>query len=246
MQALIPELKTRLASRRMQLVDLYQLLFENEDKALQQEAYENLRANVQDAASIISMATAQQENWESFEYLDMQQSQTAPFYAWLEIKIKDSILTTVHPSEHKRKQSARHLACLSWIEAYLKDALVSPEQRVQPELKEFLIEAVEKVDQKPKEADASSSDAIAGLEHPILSKPLKDGQKFISLLMEVCQGLQWPSPEFEFQEEEGYFICECQLMAMGQRFVGEASATKKQRAKHLAARVVMEQLQGQV
>jgi Double-stranded RNA binding motif len=119
---------------------------------------------------------------------------------------------------------------------YLKDALVPPEQQIQPELKESLIEAAEKIDQKQKQADASSSDAIAKLKHPILSKPLKDGQMFVSLLMEVCQGLQWPIPEFEFQEEDGYFVCECQLMAMGQRFMGTGTATKKQRAKHLAAR----------
>jgi dsRNA-specific ribonuclease len=69
---------------------------------------------------------------------------------------------------------------------------------------------------------------------------------FVSLLLEVCQGLQWQNPAFEFQQkEEGYFICECQLMAMGQRFVGTGTATKKQRAKHLAARVVLERLQGQ-
>ena len=47
--------------------------------------------------------------------------------------MNDKILTTIHPSEHTRKQSARHLACLNWVEAYLQNALVSPEQRVKPE-----------------------------------------------------------------------------------------------------------------
>jgi ribonuclease R len=208
----------------------------------------------------LEKAIAQQEDWESFEYLDLQQSQTDPFDVWLEVRVDDKVLTTVHPSEHPRKQPARHLACLLWIESYLQDALVSPTQRVKPEPKESLIEPAEKVDQTQKQtktamltlqecaqwkqADASFSKAIAERKHPVLSKTLKDGQMFVSLLMEVCQGLQWPSPEFGFQEEDGYFICECQLMAMGQRFVGEASATKKQRAKHLAARVLLEQLQG--
>jgi hypothetical protein len=48
------------------------------------------------------------------------------------VKIKDSILTTIDPSEHNRKQPALYRACLLWIEAYLQDALVSPEQRVKP------------------------------------------------------------------------------------------------------------------
>jgi ribonuclease R len=91
MHALFPELKTRLDTGKLQLVDLYLLLFESEDKALQQQAYENLKTNVRDAASIISMATAQQMDWESFDYFEIQHSQTEPFYSWLEVKIKDSI-----------------------------------------------------------------------------------------------------------------------------------------------------------
>ena len=91
----------------------------------------------------------------------------------------------------------------------------------------------------------AQAEALPKLTHPNLLKTLKDGQPFVSLLLEVTQGLQLPSPEFEFrQEEEGYFICECRLEALNQQFVGEGSATKKQRAKHLAARAVLEQLQG--
>ena len=79
--------------------------------------------------------------------------------------------------------------------------------------------------------------------HPNLIKTLEDGQPFVSYLLEVCQGLGLPSPEFEFrQEEEGYFICECRLEVFDHQLVGEGSATKKQRAKHLAARIVLEQL----
>jgi ribonuclease R len=250
MKALIPELKVRLDTRRVQLVDLYLLLFESEDKALQQKAYENLKANVQDAASIISMATAQQMDWESFDYLDMQQSQTAPFQTWLEVKIKDSILTTVHPSEHQRKQPAHHQACLQWIEAYLKDALVPPEQRIVPEPPEqssSLLEDLEKVEEQQKQTKASKSErketTSSKLTHPILQKQLKDGQMFVSLLMQLCQGLGLSNPDFEFQEGEDGFICKCQLEAMNERFLGTGTATKKQRAKHLAARDVLEQLQ---
>jgi ribonuclease R len=188
MDALIPELKTRLDTKKLQLVDLYLLLFESEDKALQQEAYANLKANVQDAASIISMATAQQVDWENFEYVDIQHSQTAPFYAWLEVKIKDRIMTTVHPTEHHRKQPARHQACLLWIEAYLQDALVSPEQRVEPTPK------VEKVQESIQpEIEPAQSKAM----HPALVKQLKEGQNFIGMLDSVCQTLRWEKPEYE-------------------------------------------------
>ncbi|NJM74730.1 MAG: RNB domain-containing ribonuclease [Acaryochloridaceae cyanobacterium RU_4_10] len=252
MEVIAPELKVRLAARKLQLLDLYLLLFESEDKALQQEAYENLKENVQNAASIISMATAQQTDWDSFDYLDMQQSQTAPFYTWLEVKIKDSILTTVHPTEHQRKQPAHHQACLSWIESYLKNALVPPDQRVQPEPLEPKVQPQQqqtraKAQQQSaanRNGAGASTEADPVLKHQILTKPLKDGQPFVSYLLEVTQGLRLPNPDFEFQqEEEGYFVCECRLDFKSQQFVGEATATKKQRAKHLAARAVLEQLQ---
>ena len=249
-EALIPELKTRLANRTLPLLDLYRLMFEMEDTDLQRQAFDSLKKNLQDAATIISMAVTQQENWEGFDYVEYQEKQIEPFQTWLEIRINDKLLTTVHPSKHQRKQPARHQACLNWIEAYLLDALVSPEQRVKPEPLEPKAELKQRTTTviAPQQTDVSrttvQAEALPKLMHPNLTKTLKDGQPFVSLLLEVTQGLRLSSPEFDFQqEEEGYFICSCRLEALDQQFVGEGSATKKQRAKHLAARVVLEQLQ---
>ena len=251
MESLIPELQTRLAARRLQLLDLYLLLFEVRDEALQQKAFDCLKENVQDAAGIVSMAVAQQENWHSFDYLEVQQHLTAPFRTWLEVRVNGKLLTTIHPSEHQRKQPARHQACLSWIEGYLQDALVSPEQRVKPEplepkadLKPQQTTTTVAKTQQAEERAIAQAEALPKLVHPVLTKTLKDGQPFVSYLLEVSQGLRLPSPEFEFQqEEEGYFICSCRLEIFDQQFLGEGSATKKQKAKHLAARAVLEQLQ---
>ena len=253
-EALIPELKTRLSARTLPLLDLYRLMFEVEDTEPQRQAFDSLKENVQDAAGIISMAVTQQENWEGFDYLEYQEKQIEPFQTWLEIRINDKLLTTFHPSEHQRKQPARHLACLNWIEAYLLDTLVSPEQRIKPESIESKVErqpqataAITQPQQTEVSKATAQTEVLPKLMHPNLNKTLKDGQPFVSLLLEVCQGLRLPSPEFEFsQEEEGYFICSCQLEAMGQQFVGEGSATKKQRAKHLAARAVLELLRERV
>ena len=260
MESLMPELKTRLAARKLQLLDLYLLMFESEDETLQQEAFDCIKENVPDAAGIISMAVAQQEVWETFDYLDHQHTLSAPFQTWLEVRINDKLLTTVHPSEHQRKQPARHQACLNWLEAYFKDELVPPEQRVKPEplepkadqkQQQTTTTIAQQQQTKPKaqqrgavsrNGSSASTEALPVLKHPILLKTLKDGQRFVSLLLEVAQGLRLPNPEFEFQQEDGVFICECRLNVMSQQFVGEASATKKQRAKHLAARAVLEQL----
>jgi ribonuclease R len=237
MAALIPELKPRLDSRNLQLVDLYLLLFESEDKALQQQAYEHLKENVQDSASIISMAMAQQVDWESFDYVDIQHSQTAPFYIWLEVKIKDSILTTVHPSEHHRKQPARHQACLRWIEAYLQDALVSPAERIEPAPK------VEEVPEIHIPVAEAKKPAQTKAIHPVLLKQLKEGQNFIGMLDSLCQTLRWEKPEYEFTESEPGFECLCRLSAQGALVMGTGVAIKKQRSKNKAAGRVLEQLQ---
>jgi ribonuclease R len=237
LEAIALELKSRLRARKLQLQDIYLLLFQSCNGGFQQQAYDYLKDNVQDAASIISMATAQQTDWESFDYLDMQHSQTAPFYTWLEVKIKDCILTTVDPSEHQRKQPARHCACLLWIEAYLQKALVSPEQRVEP---------TPQVDEAPKPVSQTakpSQPVQTKPMHPALVKPLKEGQNFIGLLDSVCQTLRWEKPEYEFTESESGFECECRLSAQGDLVTGTGVAIKKQKAKNIAAGRVLEHLQ---
>jgi ribonuclease R len=237
LEAIALELQSRLKARKLQLQDIYLLLFQSGNEGFQQQAYEYLKDNVQDAASVISMATDQQADWESFDYVDIQHSQTAPFYTWLEVKIKNRILTTVDPSEHNRKQQARHRACLLWIEAYLQDALVSPEQRVEPAPK--VQEAPEPVSQTAKPSQPAQTKPI----HPALLKQLKEGQNFIGLLDSVCQTLRWEKPEYEFTESESGFESECRLSAQSALVTGTGMAIKKQRAKNIAAWRVLERLQ---
>jgi ribonuclease R len=237
LEPIVREIETRLAKGNLAFQDLYNLLFQSGEVDLQQQVYQYLKDRVQDAASIIAMALDQQEDWVSIEYVDVQQSQTAPFYAWLEVKIKDRILTTVHPSEHQRKQPVRHQACLRWIEAYLQDALVSPVERVEPEPKgEEAQEIIEPVAETKKPAQTKAI-------HPALLKQLKEGQNFIGMLDSVCQTLRWEKPEYEFTESEPGFECECRLSAQGELVTGTGVAIKKQKAKNNAAGRVLEQLQ---
>ncbi|MCG9893030.1 MAG: putative dsRNA-binding protein, partial [Thermosynechococcaceae cyanobacterium MS004] len=229
------ELKTRLASRSLLPQDLYLLLFQSDNEDLKEQAYQHLKANVQDAASIISIARVQESDWQGIEYIEEQHDQTCPFHIWLVVNNQGERQTTEHPGEHTQKQPAKHRACLKWIESYLRETLVPPEQRVQPAPPEPA---------QAKDTPPAPVPTIDKRSHPILGKQLKDGQMFVSLLLELCQGLQWPSPSFEIRASgEAGFTCECRLEAMSEKFVGEATATKKQRAKHLSARAVLEQLQ---
>jgi dsRNA-specific ribonuclease len=93
------------------------------------------------------------------------------------------------------------------------------------------------------EQTSQPEQASAPISHPLLVKQLKDGQNFIGFLQQLCQTLVWDFPEYEFEGETSEFICTCTVCADGQRFSGEATASKKKRAKYLAAKVVLLELQ---
>jgi ribonuclease R len=246
------ELTTRLELRKLPVMDLYLLIFETQNKSLKEKVYAHLLQNIPDATGVIAIASVQQPAWESFDYVEM--SQISPFVTWLEVRVNGEVQTTVHPAQHRRKQSARHLACLQWIEAYIQNALVNSQQRVQPKVEsgvELKTQEDSKVEQsaceiEQKEMMLPPLTAKPKPVHPILTKTLKDGQNFISLLGELCQGLQWSSPEYEFSDADDGFACECKLEALNERFVGEGIAARKQLAKHRASRAVLEQLQSRV
>lgn len=63
------------------------------------------------------------------------------------------------------------------------------------------------------------------------------------MLNNLCQGLALSNPEYSFTETEEGFRCECRLETAAIVVTGEGVASKKQRAKNLAARQVLELLQ---
>lgn len=222
------QVEVRMTDTRLQVQDLYLLLFSSGNSQIQQLTCKHLRTRVQDAASIIAMAKDMEEDWSGFNYVDLE---GPSFASWVEVEIAGKVLTTKEPAQQTRKQSARHHACLNWIEVYVKGALVSPEQRVQP-VRTVSVE-VEPMQKAPK----------AQPIHPILLKTLKEGQNFASMLNNLCQGLALSNPEYIFSETEEGFRCECHLETADTLVAGEGVASKKQRAKNLAARQVLELLQ---
>jgi ribonuclease R len=235
LEPIIGEIETRLSKGTLAIQDLYVLLFHSDEADLQEQVYQYLKEHIQEAASIMSMAADQQGDWEGIKY--EERNETSPFFVWLEIKIAGEVLTTVYPAEHQRKQPARHQACLMWIEAYLQKALVSPEQRVEPEPKvEEVEELTQPIIEKQKPAQTKAM-------HSALVKQLKEGQNFIGMLDSVCQTLQWEKPQYEFTESAPGFECECRLNAQGELVTGTGVAIKKQKAKNIAAGRVLERLQ---
>jgi ribonuclease R len=225
------QVEARIDDNRLQVQDLYLLLFSSGHPKMQQLTCEHLRIRVQDAASIIAMAKDMEEDWSGFNYVDLE---GPPFASWVEVAISEETLTTVQPAQQTRKQSTRHHACLNWLDAYVQKSLVAPEQRVQP------------ASSVPVELESIQKTPKAQPIHPILQKTLKEGQNFVSMLNNLCQALKWSNPEYSFTETEEGFRCECQLEIADALVAGEGAASKKQRAKNLAARQVLELLQASV
>lgn len=227
------ELLTRLESEELTVQDLYLLVFQGDDYELQQQVVQHLTNHVQEAASVISVAISQEKDWEEFEYIELGDS--TPFTVWLEVKRSGESLTTIHPVVHSRKQSARHQACLLWLEAYLQKALVNPDERVQPPVPE---------PQSSSNSSGSKQGAapLSKAMQTAFVKPLSGGQNFVGMLVDICQALRWENPVYDLNSSDDWFICECELDVLGQRLEGSGVAKKKKLAKSIAAREVLEQV----
>ena len=225
------ELLTRLDAEQLAVQDLYLLLFQSKELELQQQVIQYLSGHIYDAASVITIASNQERNWEAFNYLEAENS--PPFHIWLEVIISGDSLTTIHPATHSRKQPARHHACLIWLEDYLQKNLVNPEASVQPPLPEAKLSSKD---------SAPSAASLSKAMQTALMKPLSGGQNFVGMLVDICQTLRWENPEYEMGSSDGWFICKCELDVLGERLEGSGVAKKKKLSKSLAAKEVLEQV----
>ena len=156
------------------------------------------------------------------------------FVVRVEVSIAGQVVTTGTPAHSQRKQSARHLACLAWLKAYVSDELLSPAPHQPSEL--------------PAIAAAQSEDAAlphitAPAAHPTLNNPLDGEQNFVGLLQELSQSVGWELPTYQFTEAGSDFICTCTVLAQAQSFIAPGAAAQKKKAKQVAAKEMLVQLQ---
>ncbi|MEO0378128.1 MAG: RNB domain-containing ribonuclease, partial [Cyanobacteria bacterium P01_A01_bin.17] len=83
--ALAEEVRSRLAQGQLQVLDYYLLLLKGQDSDLQQRVLVHLEDNIQDAASLLSLAVTQEATWSELNYTE--QRQEAQFLAWAELEI---------------------------------------------------------------------------------------------------------------------------------------------------------------
>ena len=125
----------RLEEEKLSVQSLYHLLIHSKDEESQRRILSALHQRPEDATSLLTLAISQEPTWEQVEYVEASQ-ELPPFRISVEVSRAGQVTTTKARAESQRKQSARHLACLKWREAYVADELVSPAQRQLSELSE--------------------------------------------------------------------------------------------------------------
>ncbi|PZD70443.1 Ribonuclease R [Acaryochloris thomasi RCC1774] len=219
--ALAEEVRSRLSQGRLVVLDYYLLLIQGRDRELQERVLSHLESKTQDAASVLSMAVSQEQEWEKLEYTEL--SQEGSFLAWAEVYIDGDVRTTVGPGCDRRKLAAKHRACWLWLCSFVRGELAGVDARVVPE-QPVVESAVEPV-VEPRELKLKA----------ILEKPLVDGQNHVGTLIEICQLMDWESPVFVYEERSEGFYCRCACAGV----VGDAIAQKKKLAKQRAASSVL-------
>ena len=225
---------TRLEQNQLSVQSLYLLLIHSGDLTLQRLILSALQQCPEDATSLLVMATDQEADWERLDYIEEGQD-VPPFWVWVEVSLAGQVTTTRAPAPSQRKQSARHLACLNWLEAFVSDELVPPAQRQRPELPGASAA-------KPATAELPPI-SLEPTAHPTLREALEDGQNFVGLLQELCQSLGWPLPTYQFTGASPESVCTCTVLIREQSFSAKGIAAQKKKAKHVAAREMLIQLQ---
>jgi ribonuclease R len=122
------EVLHRFAGDRLQPEDLSVLLFQSRDEQLQKQIFNYLSSNPSVAQIVINHASSQQAGWNSVRFVERTRGEK--FESVLEVGIDGDVFTTSRSISSSKKQSARHQACLAWIQAYVDDLLVKPGDRI--------------------------------------------------------------------------------------------------------------------
>ena len=231
--------RQRLEQNQLSVQSLYLLLIHSQDPDLQRQILAALRAHPEDATSVLVLATEREPEWQQLSYVETEQNEP-PFLFWVEVCVSDQIVTTQTPAQSQRKQTARHLACLSWLEAFISDELVAPEQRQLPELPQDTTS--EKTAPSAPDKPPDTPPAISA--HPALNTSLEAEQNCVGLLQELSQSQGWTLPSYEYTEAGSDFICTCSLQIEEEPgFVSRGKTSQKKKAKQAAAKAMLIQMQ---
>ncbi|MEN8443688.1 MAG: RNB domain-containing ribonuclease, partial [Cyanobacteria bacterium J06555_13] len=223
----------RLNQNELSIQSLYLLFIHSGDIALQRQILAMLEHCLEDATSVLVLAADQEPTWEQLDYVEASED-PPPFLFWVEVLVAGQVATTKAPAQNQRKQTARHVACLNWLKAFVSEELVSPAQRQRPALPTATTAQRE---------DTESAQLTEPAAHPTLHNSLEEGQNFVGLLQELSQSLGWTLPAYQFAEAGSEFACTCTVLVQDQTFNVKGTAAQKKKAKQVAAQEALRQLQ---
>ncbi len=209
-----PELEIRLQAGQLTNTDLSLILFQTDDLPLQQQIFNHLEDHrfvnlLHNCPKILDQIT-------HLEYEELiYQPERLLFISRLIVTLHNQDLTTPEPVQGKNKKDAKIQAYKFWLQAYLHQQLVPPDQssdrttdliHLEPEVVEF--------------------------RHPSPAHTLHN----------LCQQQKWKKPRFQYTRQNGLFLCTATLHLPTSSLSTVGQAQKKRTAQNLAADLLLTQL----
>ncbi len=211
------ELGIRLEARQLSNTDLSGILFNTQDRKLQQLVFNQI-----DEKSIVNLLNNCPKILEQITNLEYEEIIYNPtqliFIGRLIVNLNNEDLTTSDTIQGKNRKDAKTQAYKAWLQAYINQQLVPVAEL---SLSEDTMLKVE-----PEEPE------VVEFKHEL---PL-------STLNNLCQQKKCKKPSFQYEQKDGIFICTATVELEEQTVSKVGKATKKRTAQNIAADKILIEL----
>jgi ribonuclease R len=192
-------------------LDLYHLIFSNEDREIQEMILSRLEEQISDATMTLTVLT--QKKPYSISYIE--QTINSKFACWAIVDDGNKKMTTFEGAIASSKKEAKHLASLNWLKAYMSQTLIPESQR-------------QKI--KNQVTEVSIKDETDTTNYIALLNEFSQKQYWNPPIYEY--------ETYEFDEEQG-FMCVAKLLRENeQEITTKGNGLNKKEAKQDAAKVM--------
>ncbi len=208
------EIEIRLAAGQLTNTDLSGILFKTKDRQLQQLIFDSI-----DEKTLVNLLDNGAKILKEINHLKYEEIIYTPkkliFISRLIVTFNNQDLTPSDIVKGKNKKDAKTQAYKVWLSAYINQELVPPSELSELENDLTVLEP-----------------EVVELQHKL---PL-------STLNNLCQQRTGGKPSFEYQQQDGIFICTVTVKLKENTISKVGKATKKRTAQNIAADKILSEL----
>ena len=215
-----PEIFWRAESGELSNNDYALLLFESNDRELQNLVVESIPPSF--LSGFLNNCPRVAKRVQRVEYSDLGTDiRNLVFKNRLFIELDERILTTKSTVDGSNKQQAKINASCAWLEAFLNDNLI--------EVAELLGGLDDSSQFQEEELPSPDNEAALILDSEELSHELP-----LQNLNNLCQEELITKPQYNQYQKNGFFVCEVSFLYQGQVYQQKGVALKKKKAQTIA------------